>query len=323
MKFKLIQFLCGICVGMAMTLPAMAQYPDKPIKLVVPFTPGGAADMMARTMALKLSADLKQQILIENRGGAGGTLASEIVAKAPADGYTLLFGNMGTHAINSSLYAKLRYHPVRDFAPISLTHYTARVLMVHPSLGVNSVSELISLARSKPGAIAYGSAGSGSSSHLSGAMFESLAGVDLLHVPYKGSAPLLTDVLAGRIQMTFDSFTVYEEHIKLGKVKVLGVTARERMSVLPAAPTIAESGLKGFEVLNWMGVLAPAGTPPEIVKQLNAAIVRTMKAPDLRLQLLAVGIDPVSTTPDEFASVIRSETVKWAEVVKRSGATAD
>jgi tripartite-type tricarboxylate transporter receptor subunit TctC len=230
---------------------------------------------------------------------------------------------MGTHAINASLYQKLRYDPVKDFAPVSLTHITPRVLVVHPSVAANSISELITLARSKPGSLSYGSAGSGSSSHLSGALFAAMAGLDMLHVPYRGSAPLVTDLLTGRVNMTFDSYTVYEEHIRSGRVKVLGVTARERMSVQPAVPTISEAGLKGYEVLNWLGVLAPAGTAPDVIKQLNSAIARAMKSPDLRQQLLSLGIEPTATSPDQFASLIRTEIPKWADIVKRAGATAD
>lgn len=309
--------------ALSLACSAMAAYPDKPLRLVVPFPAGGAADIMARGMAQKLGAELGQQIVIDNKGGAGGTTASEIVAKSPADGYTLLFGTMGTHAINASLYQKLRYDPVKDFVPVSLTHITPRVLVVHPSVGANSVQELIALARSKPGALSYGSAGSGSSSHLSGALFAAMAGLEMLHVPYRGSAPLVTDLLTGRVNMTFDSYTVYEEHIRSGRVKALGVTARERMGVQPAVPTISEAGLKGYEVLNWLGVLAPAGTSPDVVKLLNGAIARAMKSPDLRQQLLSLGIEPTSTSPDQFAALIRTEIPKWSDIVKRAGATAD
>ena len=302
---------------------AAANYPEKPIRLVVPFPAGGAADIMARGLATKLGIELGQTIVIDNKGGAGGTTASEIVAKAPSDGHTLLFGTMGTHAINAALYPKLRYDPIKDFKPITLTHITPRVLVTSPTLQFNTIAELITHARNKPGALTYGSAGSGSSSHLSGVLFSTLAGIEMLHVPYKGSAPLLTDVLTGRVDMTFDSYSVYEDHIRSGKVKALGVTSRERMAVLPKVPSISESGLKGYEVLNWLGLLAPAGTPDAIVNRINAATLQAMKSPDLRQQLSGLGIEPTNSTPEQFSALIKTEIIKWAEIVKRSGATAD
>jgi len=262
-------------------------------------------------------------VVIDNRGGAGGTVACEIVARAPADGYTLLFGTMGTQAINPALYSKLRYDPLKDFAPIALTHITPRVLVVGPSVKARNVGELIALARAKAGQLTYGSAGNGSSSHLSGALFESLAGVDLVHVPYKGSAPLLTDLLAGRVDATFDSFTVYEEHIKSGRVRALAVTSRMRMAALPQVPTLAEAGLPGYEVSNWLGVLAPAGTPKEVVTALHAAVIRAMADAGMKRQLTALGIEPAASTPDEFSALIRSEIPKWARLVKASGAMVE
>ena len=305
-------------------LPAQAAYPDKTIRLIVPFPAGGAADVMARGMAQRLSAELGgQQVVIDNRGGAGGATAAEAVARAPADGYTLLFGTMGTQAINPALYSKLRYDPLKDFAAISLTHTTPRVLVVSAAVPAKNLAELIALAKAKPGGLSYGSAGNGSSSHLSGALFESLAGVQMLHVPYKGSAPLLVDVLAGRVDLTFDSYTVYEEHVKTGRVRVLGVTSKSRMAILPLVPAIAEAGLKGYDVSNWLGVLAPAGTPAEVVASLNAAIGRAMATPALRTQLSALGIEPAFTTPDEFTALVRAELPRWADIVKRSGATID
>ncbi|MBL0420795.1 tripartite tricarboxylate transporter substrate binding protein [Ramlibacter sp. AW1] len=303
--------------------PVRAAFPDKPIRLIVPFPAGGAADAMARSMASRMGSELGQQVVIENRGGAGGTTAAEAAARSAPDGYTLFFGTMGTQAINAALYKRLRYDPVKDFAPVSLTHTTPRVLVVHTSVPANSIRELVALAKARPGELSYGSAGSGSSSHMSGALFESQAGVNLLHVPYKGSAPLMTDVLAGRVNMTFDSYAVYEEHIKAGKVRALGVTSRNRMASLPNVPTIAESGLPGYEVANWLGVLAPAGTPGDVIARLNGAIARAMATPALRQQMIGLGIEPTSGTPEDFAALIRSEIPKWTEIVKKSGATAD
>jgi tripartite-type tricarboxylate transporter receptor subunit TctC len=307
----------------AAPLAAWAAFPERPLRLVVPFPAGGAADLMARGLAQHLGEQLGQQVVIDNRGGAGGTVACEVVARAPADGYTLLFGTMGTQVINPALYSKLRYDPLKDFAPIALTHITPRVLVVGPSVKARTVGELIALARAKTGQLTYGSAGNGSSSHLSGALFESLAGVDLVHVPYKGSAPLLTDVLAGRVDATFDSFTVYEEHIKSGRVRALAVTSRMRMAALPQVPTLAEAGLPDYEVSNWLGVLAPAGTPKEVVTALHAAVIRAMADAGMKRQLTALGIEPAASTPDEFSALIRSEIPRWARLVKASGAMVE
>jgi tripartite-type tricarboxylate transporter receptor subunit TctC len=306
--------------------PALAWaqgFPDKPLRLVVPFPACVAAYIMARGMAQRLGTQLGQQVVIENRGGAGGTTAAELVARAPADGYTLFFATMGTHAINPALYAKLRYDPVKDFAPVALTHTTPRVLVVSAAVPARNVKELIALAKQKPGVLSYGSAGNGSSSHLSGALFESLAGVQMMHVPYKGSAPLLTDVLAGRVDMTFDSYTVYEEQIRSGRARALAVTSRTRLSSLPDIPTLAESGLAGYDVSNWLGVMAPANTPKTVIDSLNAALVRAMATPELRKQLTHLGIEPASSSPEEFAQLVRTEIPKWRTIVKQSGATLD
>lgn len=302
---------------------AQAAFPDKPLKLIVPFPAGGAADVMARGMAQRLGVELGQTIVIDNRGGAGGQTAAEAAAQSAPDGHTLFFATMGTLAINPAIYPKLRYDPVKDFAPISLTHVTPRVLVVGPSVKAKNIAELIVLAKAKPDALSYGSAGNGSSSHLSGALFESLAGVKMLHVPYKGSAPLLTDVLAGRVDMTFDSYTVYEEHIKSGKVRPLGVTSVTRMKALPQVPAIAEAGLAGYDVSNWLGLLAPAGTPKEIIATLHAALGRAMAHAELRAQLQALGIEPTFGTPEEFTALIRADIPRWAGIVKRAGATVD
>jgi tripartite-type tricarboxylate transporter receptor subunit TctC len=300
-----------------------AAFPDKPLRLIVPFPAGGAADVMARGMAQRLGTELGQQVIIDNRGGAGGAPAAEAAAKSAPDGYTLFFATMGTHAINAALYPKLRYDSQKDFSPIALTHITPRVLVVGPSVAAKNVAELVALAKAKPGGLTYGSAGNGSSSHLSGALFESLAGVQMLHVPYKGSAPLLTDVLAGRVDMTFDSYTVYEEHIKSGRVRPLGVTSKTRMNALPQVPTLAEAGLKGYDVSNWLGVLAPAGTPKDVIATLHAALGRAMATPELRAQLVALGIEPAFSTPEEFGALIRTEVPRWAQIVKQSGATVE
>jgi tripartite-type tricarboxylate transporter receptor subunit TctC len=321
-KIKLA-IVVGLLSGFGWVAPSAAAFPEKPVRMIVPFPAGGAADVMARGMALRLGIELGQAIIIDNRGGAGGAPAAEAVARAAPDGYTVLFGTMGTQAINPALYPKLRYDSLKDFAPISLTHITPRVLVVRAALPAKNIPELMALAKKQPGVLTYGSAGSGSSSHLSGALFESLAGVNMLHVPYRGSAPVAMDMLAGRIDMTFDSYTVYEEHIKSGKVRVLGVTSKARMGILPQTPTIAEAGLVGYDVSNWLGLLAPAGTPKDVLATLHAALGRAMATPALKQQLIALGIEPTFGSQEEFSSLIRAELPKWAELVKKSGATAD
>ncbi|QHE85204.1 Bug family tripartite tricarboxylate transporter substrate binding protein [Hydrogenophaga sp. BPS33] len=304
-------------------LSAHAAYPDKPIRLIVPFPAGGAGDTMARTLGERLTTEVGQQIIIDNRGGAGGATAAEAAVRSAPDGYTLFFGTMGTNAINVALYPKLRYDPIKDFAPVALTHINPRVLVVGPSVKAKNVAELIALAKSKPDGLTYGSAGSGSSGHLSGALFESIAGVKMLHVPYKGSAPLMADVLAGRVDLTFDSYTVYQEHIKTGKVTALAVTSRTRMGVAPDLPTLEQAGLKEYDVSNWLGVFAPAGTPADIVKSLNTAIGRAMATPELKKQLVSLGIEPAFSTPEALGTLVKNDIPKWAEIVKRSGATVD
>ena len=316
------RFKAAFCAALlACSGLATAAFPDKPVRLIVPFPAGGAADVMARGMAQRLGTELGQPIVVDNRGGAGGTTAAEGAAKSPADGYTLFFGTMGTHAINPALYAKLRYDPLKDFAPISLTHTTPRVLVVGPSVPAKNIAELIALA--KKGTLTYGSAGNGSSSHLAGALFEALTGVKMLHVPYKGSSPLLVDLLAGRVDLTFDSYAIYEQHIKNGKVRALGVTSTTRMGALPQVPTIAEAGVKGYDVSNWLGVFAPAGTPKDVLIKIHSALGRAMATPELKKQLVVLGIEPTFGTPEEFAALIRAELPKWAEIVKKSGASVE
>ncbi len=302
--------------------PTAATYPDRAIRLIVPFPAGGAGDVMARGMAQEMSRDLGQQFVVENRGGAGGSIAAELVAKSPADGYTLLFGTMGTHAINPALYPTLGYDPVADFTPIGMTHQNPRVLVVNSNVPATTIEALIAQAKARPGSITYGSAGSGSSGHLSGALFASQAGVDMLHVPYRGSAQLLTDLLSGRVDATFDSYAVYEEHIKSGAVRALGVTAAERMAVLPHVPTIAEAGLQGYEVSNWLGLFAPARLPDAVRDRLSVSLQRAMATPALREQLTRLGIVPVATSPTAFAAAIQADLPRWAGIVKTSGATA-
>ena len=313
----------AILAALLVPATALAAWPERPIRFIVPFPPGGGADIMARPMTALLSRNLGQQVVVDNRGGAGGTLAAALAAGAAPDGYTLFFGTAGTQAIHTSLYSRLPYDPVRDFAPISLTHNAPRVLVVHPSLQVKSVTELIALARSKPGQLSFASAGNGGTNHLSGELFKVMAGVNMVHVPFKGAGPAVADVLAGRIGLTFDSIPVWVNHIRSGKVRALGVTSLQRSATLPEVPTVAESGLPGFDVANWLGVYAPAKTPRSVIDRMNAELGTAMADADIRRQLLEQGVEPKHTTPEELAALMRKDTVKWAKIVKASGAKLD
>jgi tripartite-type tricarboxylate transporter receptor subunit TctC len=295
-------------------------YPDKPIRLVVPFPAGGATDLMARSLGQKLGDRLGQAVVIDNRAGAGGSLGAEAVASAAPDGYTLLFATMGSLTINPSIYKSLRYDPLASFQPIALTHSTSNVLVVHPGVKATSVAELIALARKQPGELTFASAGNGTTSHLSGELFKSLAHVDMVHVPYKGSAPAMTDFLGGRITMMFDTTSNFVDHVKTGKLRALGVTGRKRSPAMPGVPSISETpGMGEYDMTLWLGVLAPAGTPKDVVSRLQRDINSVMAAPDLVKRMADAGIEVRLGTPAEFAALIRSDMAKWAGVVKRSG----
>ena len=303
---------------------ALAQsYPSRPVRLVVPFPAGGTTDILARAMAEKLSGALGQQFVVDNRPGAGGNIGSDIVAKSPPDGYTLLMGTVGTHAINPSLYPKMPYDHVKDFVPVVLVAGVPNVLVVNPTVPAKTVAELIALAKEKPGTINFASSGNGTSIHLSGELFKLLAGVQIAHVPYKGSAPALTDLIGGQVQIMFDNLPSALPHIKGGKLRALAVTSSKRAPALPDLPTIAESGVAGFEASSWFGILAPAATPRDIVQRINAEANKALHAPDMREKLLAQGAEAVGNSPEFFADTIRTETVKWAKVVKDSGARVD
>ena len=313
------------CLLLSALAPAAAAqgYPDKPIRLVIPFPAGGGADSMARPLAQKLTTQLGQPVVLDHKSGAGGTIAAETAAAASPDGYTLMFATLGTHAINPSLYAKLRYDPVKDFVPVALTHVAPRVLVVHPSVPAQNVKELLALAKARPGTLTFGSSGNGGVNHLAGELMKSMAGVDMIHVPYKGAAPAAVDLLGNRLSMVFDSIVVWSDHIKTGKVRALGVSSAQRSAALPNVPSIAEAGLPGFDVANWLGVLAPAKTPAAIVAKLNAELRSAMTDPDMHQQMAAVGVDPATSTPQEFGDIIRKDIAKWAVVVKATGARLD
>ncbi len=305
------------------TSAAQAQtsaYPTRPIRAVVPLAPGGGTDTVARLVAAKMSEQLGQQMVIDNRGGGGGIVGTDLVAKATPDGYTLLMGSITTNAVNPVLYKKLPYDHIRDFAAISMIGTVPNVLVVHASLPVKSVKEFLAYAKANPGKVSYGSSGVGSATHLSMALISSMTGVSMLHVPYKGAGAAVADVLGGQLQALCSSLAGLLPHIKSGRVRALGVTTSKRNPQLPDVPTLAESGMAGYEVTIWYGWFAPAKTPVAIVARLNTETVKALNSNDLKDRLTLQGLDVGSSTADELTAFVKAETVKWAKVVKESGA---
>jgi tripartite-type tricarboxylate transporter receptor subunit TctC len=298
-------------------------YPSRPIRFIVPYPPGGITDILARALGQKLTARWGQQVVIDNRAGASGNIGTGIAARAPADGYTLLFGNSSTHGVNPALFSSVPYDAVRDFAPITLVAHVSNVLLVSASMTVQSVKELIAMAKAKPGALTFASNSVGSSNHLAGELLKTMAGIDIVHVPYKGAVAASIDLIAGRVSMMFDNITTAVPNIKAGKLRGLATTGAKRSDVLPELPTMSESGLPGFEVTGWWGVFVPASTPKPIISKLNAGIADSLKLPDMREYLKAQGADPEGDTPEHFAIYVQSELRKWAKVVKDSGAKVD
>jgi len=298
-------------------------YPAKTVRVIVPFAAGSTTDIMGRTVAQKLSERLGQQFIVDNRPGAGGNIGSDVVAKALPDGYTLLVSAASTLAINASLYKNMPYDTATAFAPISLIAMVTNVLVIHPSLPVKSVKELIAFAKARPGQLNFASGGSGGTQHLSGELFKTIAGIDMVHVPYKGSSAAMPDVLGGFVPLIFDGLPQSLPYIKAGRLRALGVTTARRSPALPDVPTIAEAGLPGYEAVAWFGAVAPARTPRDIVTKLNAEIVGILKSADVKDRLASQGADTAPTMPDEFAEFIRKEMLKWAKVVKATGARAD
>jgi len=301
---------------------AQSDYPSKPIRLIVGFTPGGISDVLSRAIAARLSTALGQQVVVENRPGAGTTIASELVAKAAPDGYTLMFQDITTHAINVSLYKKLPYDSVKDFTPITLVASTPLILVVHPSLPVKSVRELIALAKSKPGEIAYASSGNGTILHLAGETFQTQSGTKMIHVPYKGSAPAVQALLSGEVALTFGTTPAVIPSFKAGRIKALGVTTAQRVPGLDI-PTIAEGGLPKFDIVLYSGVLGPAALPPAIVNRLNAELTKVVNMPEMKDVYNNLGAQPLTNTPEQFAAHIRSEIAKLGAAVTASGAKLD
>jgi tripartite-type tricarboxylate transporter receptor subunit TctC len=311
------------CLALLGTAPAAAAFPERPISLVVPFPAGGSTDLVARVIAERMSTSLGQQVVVENKGGAGGNLGSAQVAKAEPDGYTILMGTVATHALNPAIYKKMPYDAVTDFAPVSLLVTVPNVLVVNPDFPAKSVAELIALAKEKPGEYSYASSGNGTPLHLSGELFKSMAGVDMVHIPYKGSGPALTDLLGGHVPIMFDNLPSSTGYIKDGRLRGLAVTTAERAASMPDLPTIAESGLPGYETYTWNALFAPAGTPPEVVTTLNQAAVEAVADEAVKAKLAEFGATVVGSTPDELTAHVKAELAKWAPVVEASGAQID
>ncbi len=297
---------------------ATTAYPSRPIRIIVAYTPAGTTDILARLVGQKLSERWGQPVIVENRAGAAGNIGTEVAAKATPDGYTLIMGTAGTHGINVSLYRKLNWHPVKDFAPVSLIAMVPNIMVVNNALPFRSVKDLIAYAKANPGKLSYGSPGNGSTAHLSMELFKSMTGTNLVHIPYKGSAGVLADVMGGQIAVTIDNMPVYLPHVKSGKIRALAVSPAKRSTAAPDIPTIAESGVPGYDSGAWFGLLAPAGTPKDIVNKLSVEIARILKQPDVHKRISELGGEPVGSTPEEFAALIKSEIAKWAKVIKEA-----
>ena len=301
-------------------VPAAAQqaYPSKPVRIISPFPPGGGNDALCRIVAQKLVEGLKQQVIVENRAGANGIVGTEVAARSAPDGYTIVLIPSG-HAVNATLYRKLPFDSIRDFAPITLAGSSPLVLAVHPSLPVKSVKELVALARARPGQLTYVSAGVGASGHLGGALFETLTGTKMVHIPYKGMALAITDLMSGQVSLTFGTSLSVIPHARSGRLRALATTGARRSPALPDLPTVAEAGVPGYEASLWYGFVGPARLPPEVVRRLNSAIVAVLGLPDVRDRLASQGVDPQPTTPEEFAQLLASDVERWAKVIQRAG----
>ena len=326
--FKHARWLCALACAAISSITAAqtaatgsAQtYPTKSIRFIAPFPPGGNTDLLARLISQKLSEAWGQQVVVENRGGAGGTIGVELAAKASPDGYTIVMGHVGTFGANPTLYPKLPYDAIRDFAPITLLAMVPNGMVVHPSFPARTAKELLAFARAKPGQVLYGSGGSGSATHLAVVYLELAAKVEFTHIPYKGAGPNVIDLIAGHISMTMAGVPALMPHIRSGKLRAIGVATRKRMTVLPEVPTIAESGVPGFEANQWYGVLTQAAVPRDIVMKLNTEIVKILNRADVKNRLAADGAEPAANTPEQFSEFIKTEIARWAPVVKASGA---
>ena len=313
--------LVSAIIALCFTGAAQAQYPVKAIRIVVAYTPAGTTDILARAIGQKFTEAWKQPVIVDNRPGANGNIGTEAAAKAPADGYTLLMGTAGTHGVNPGLYPKLPYDAVTDFAPVSLTAIVPNILVIHNSLPAKSVQELVTYAKKNPGKLSFGSPGIGSTGHLSAELFKSLAGIDMVHVAYKGSAPTLQDLMGGQVQVVIDNIPPYLPHVKAGKIRALAVTPNKRSPAVPELPTMAEAGVKGYDAASWFGLFAPAGTPAEVVDKLSEETRRILALPDVRDKLLGLGAQPSGSSPEEFARFVEAEIAKWGRVIRSANVT--
>ena len=318
----LAKFLAALAITLFTPALGAQPYPSKPVRLIVPFAAGGSTDLLARTLATKLQESLGQTVIVDNRPGAGGNIGTEAAAKAAPDGYTLLMGT-NANAVNHSLYTNLRFDFLRDFEPISKVCSFLFILSLHPSVPANSVAELIALAKKRPGELTFSSAGVGTGSHLAGELFNIMADVKLVHVPYKGNAPSVTDLLGGQVSLSFINAIVVLPHLKSGKLRGLAVSSLQRFPVMPEMPTISEAGLPDFEAVGWNGLFAPSGTPREVIQRLNAETVRILKSPEIREKLVAQGAIVEGTSADDLAAFLRVDVERWSKTIKASGAKAD
>jgi tripartite-type tricarboxylate transporter receptor subunit TctC len=319
----MLRFLAPLAALFTVAFAAFAQddYPNRPVRIIVPFAPGGSTDVVARILADRLGTELKQSFIVENKPGAGGNIGADAVAKASPDGYMLLMGTTGVLAINKYLYKNMSFDPDRDLAPVSYTSLITNILVVNPQVPARTVGELIALAKSDPGKLTFASSGAGSSTHLSAELFKSMAGVDILHVPYKGSSQAITDVIAGQVTMLFDNAPSSIPFIEQGRLRAVAVTSTKRLPNLPDVPTIDEAGVKGYESLSWSGIVAPAATPRRVIDKLNAAIEKILRDPDVRQRFASLGVEPVGGPPEAFSRHIRAEAEKWGRVVKTANIT--
>jgi len=315
----LLPGMAVLALTLAAALPALAEFPDRPIRIIVPYPPGGTSDLLARAVAPRLGERLKQTVVIENRAGAGGVIGSQVVAKSPADGYTLLLATIATHGILPVLQKPAPYDAIKDFAPVTLVASTPNVLIANPSAPVRNVAELLALARAKPGTVNFGSTSLGGSPHMSGELLKTMAQVDIVHVPYKGGGPMLIDLMGGQIPIGFDNLPSSMNHIRSGKIRALAVTTAKRWPGAPEIPTMAEAGVPGYEASAWFGLLAPANTPKPIVELLQRHVAAILRQPEVEKTLLEQGAEPVGNTPDEFAKLIAAELQKWDKVVAATG----
>ena len=315
----LLPGMAVLALTLAAALPALAEFPDRPIRIIVPYPPGGTSDLLARAVAPRLGERLKQTVVIENRAGAGGVIGSQVVAKSPADGYTLLLGTIASHGILPVLQKPAPYDAVKDFAPVTLVASTPNVLVANPSAPVRNLAELLALARAKPGSVNFGSTSLGGSPHMSGELLKTMAQVDIVHVPYKGGGPMLIDLMGGQIPFGFDNLPSSMNHIRSGKIRALAVTTAKRWPGAPEIPTMAEAGVPGYEASAWFGLLAPANTPKPIVELLQRHVAAILRQPEVEKMLLEQGAEAVGNTPDEFARLIAAELQKWDKVVAATG----